>query len=304
MAGIRATLLGRFMVERNDVLIKGVEANKVRELLGYLIVNRERPQPREMLAELLWKDQPPDRSRKCLRQTLWKLNCALKDDSGQGPPSLLVDDEWIQFNQQANWWLDIAEFEHTFASLKNKRASELDVNEFQTLQGAAALYHGDLLEGWYQDWCLVERERLQAIYLMTLSKLVQYCALRREYDAGLAYGEVLLRHDRAYERAHRQMMTLYFMRGDRTQALRQYQRCVAALREELDIVPSARTVQLYQQIKAGSAFQQESFDPGLDLKPTSLMLHNTAQHMEQLAESLAILQSQIKQDINLIEAKF
>jgi hypothetical protein len=40
-----------------------------------------------------------------------------------------------------------------------------DLNEAQAqlLKDAVNLYCGDLLEGWYQDWCLFERERLQSI---------------------------------------------------------------------------------------------------------------------------------------------
>jgi DNA-binding SARP family transcriptional activator len=40
------------------------------------------------------------------------------------------------------------------------------------------------------------------------------------------------------------------MSGDRTAALRQYERCVAALAEELDVKPDKRTVALYQKIRS------------------------------------------------------
>ena len=86
--------------------------------------------------------------------------------------------------------------------------------------------------------------------LMLLDKLVQYCEIHQKYDAGLAYGWQILRHDHAYERAHRQLMRLYALSGDRTQALHQYQRCVNALQVELGVEPSARTRQLYDQIQA------------------------------------------------------
>jgi two-component SAPR family response regulator len=92
-----------------------------------------------------------------------------------------------------------------------------------------ALYHGDLLEDWFQDWCLYERERLQNIYLAALDKLMDYCEASRDYDAGLAYGTRILRHDLARERTHRRLMRLYYLAGDRTSALRQYDRCVQIL---------------------------------------------------------------------------
>ena len=69
------------------------------------------------------------------------------------------------------------------------------------------------------------------------------------YEEGLAYGARTLRFDGARERTHRRMMRLYYLAGDRTDALRQYDRCVAALRRELGVSPSAHTVALYNQIR-------------------------------------------------------
>src|SRR5262249_55549726 len=145
-----------------------------------------------------------------------------------------------------------SEFEKNFSSLNRKDVHTLTANDFNSIQSAAALYQGDLLEGWYQDWCLFERERFQIMYLMLLDQLVQYCDIHGQYSTGLFYGTEILRHEHACERAHRQLMRLYFLSGDRTQAVHQYQRCAAALQKELDIEPSESTKQLYEQIRSDS----------------------------------------------------
>src|ERR1051326_9088800 len=249
MSGLRAALFGRFRLERDGRPIEGIEAHKARELLGYLFVYRQRPQPREVLAEVLWKGQPATKSKKRLRQTLWKIKSALEvQGEGGAPDLLLIETEWIQLNASHLGWLDITEFERAFDGFKKKPVGELSGEDFAALEQAVSLYTGDLLEGWYQDWCLFERERFQTMYLMLLSKLIQYCEAHQLYEAGLAYGDEILRRDRAYELAHRRMMRLYFLAGDRTQAIRQYERCVAALREELELEPSERPRQLYDQI--------------------------------------------------------
>ena len=59
----------------------------------------------------------------------------------------------------------------------------------------------------------------------------------------------ILQYDRAREHTHQQMMHLYYRAGYRTGALRQYERCVTSLREELDVGPSRRTIALYEQIR-------------------------------------------------------
>ena len=38
------------------------------------------------------------------------------------------------------------------------------------LRAHASVYDGDLFDGCYQDWCLLERERLQNVYLVLLDK--------------------------------------------------------------------------------------------------------------------------------------
>ncbi len=112
------------------------------------------------------------------------------------------------------------------------------------------LYRGGLQESWYHDWYLYERERLQHLYLILLDKLMDYCEARGEFEAGLVYGALILRCERARERTHRRLMRLFYASGDRTAALRQYERCVAALKEELGVEPAKRTVALVEQIRA------------------------------------------------------
>jgi DNA-binding SARP family transcriptional activator len=46
-------------------------------------------------------------------------------------------------------------------------------------------------------------------------------------------------------------MRLYYLVGDRTAALRQYERCAEILRRELAVEPAASTIALYQQIRQG-----------------------------------------------------
>src|SRR5438876_1093845 len=97
---------------------------------------------------------------------------------------------------------------------------------------------GYLLQGCYQDWCLCERERLQQLYLGALDRLMEYSEIHGEYAAGLTYGGRILRLDCARERTHRGMMRLYHLNGDRTAALRQYERCAATLKKELGVLPA------------------------------------------------------------------
>src|SRR5205823_3757408 len=140
-------------------------------------------------------------------------------------------------------------FGEAVAAVQGVSGSVLTIEQAQQMRAAVELRREPLLTGFYQEWCLLERERLEQLNITLLDKLMAYSQTHHEYEAGLRYGERILMGDRARERTHRRMMELHFLAGDRTAALRQYQRCVAALREELDIAPSGQTRRLYDNLR-------------------------------------------------------
>jgi DNA-binding SARP family transcriptional activator len=251
MDGLRIHLFGKFEVYCGEPAPVGLYSQKPRELFCFLLTHRDRPHPRETLADLLWTDRSPAQSKKYLRKTLWQLQATLASHfSSLNGHVLLVEPDWIQLNPQADLWLDVADFEQAFTRLRGVPGRELDSDSAQTLQSAVSLYRGELLENWYQDWCLCERERLRSIYRTMLDKLIGYCQANGQYEAGLVYAARILRYDRARERTHRQLMRLHYLAGDRTTALRQYKLCVAILKEELGVTPTKRTLALYEQIRS------------------------------------------------------
>src|SRR5689334_10074732 len=164
MPTVTIRLFGKFCVRCQEQALDGLAACKVQELLCYLLLHRDRPHPRETLASLLWGDAPTIQSKKYLRQTLWQLQTALDAPPAHAAGEVLeVEAEWVQFRSAANLWLDVAVFEQAQARSQGVPGEQFDPATADTVQAAVALYHGDLLEGQYQDWCLYERERLQQI---------------------------------------------------------------------------------------------------------------------------------------------
>jgi DNA-binding SARP family transcriptional activator len=162
---------------------------------------------------------------------------------------LQIDGAYVSLDPEADFRLDVAVLETAFNSVRGIAAARLHRQQARMLESAVALYTGHLLEGWLQDWCIYQRERLQSMYLAIMEKLMTYCELRGRYEAGVAYGERILAHDRGREQTYLKMMRLHYEAGDRAGALRQFQRCVTALQEELNVEPSKETCSLYEQIR-------------------------------------------------------
>ena len=297
MVSLNFTLFGKLRVRRDDRELPGIDACKAQELLSYLLIHRDRPHSREALAGLLWGDTSTEKSRKYLRQALWQLQTALDCDAAGGGV-LTVEHDWVQLNSEAGVWLDVAAFEQAFTSVQGSGGGDIGERATESLQEAVRLYRGDLLEGWYQDWCLYERERLQNIYLLILDKLMSHCEARDKFELGLLYGSLILRHDRARERTHRQMMSLQYHSGDRTAALRQYERCAAALEEELGVRPDGRTSALYQQIRDGNLPESRAAAGGV---PTAGSLAELLGQLRQIQTLLADVQQRVHKDIKEVE---
>ena len=248
MSALTLRLFGKLSVSRGGEEVAGLEACKAQELLCYLLVNR-RPHAREALACLLWEDAPAEKAKKYLRQALWQLQTVLDPAAGDRSPALRAEHDWVRIDDGADLWLDVEVFERAFASAEGRAGALTDAQRGE-LAAAVALYRGDLLEGCYADWCLYERERLQNAYLLMLDRLLGHCEAGDDYEAGRRYGALILRHDRARESTHRRLMRLHYAAGERTEALRQYERCAAALSEELGVAPDRRTNALYQRIRS------------------------------------------------------
>jgi DNA-binding SARP family transcriptional activator len=283
-------LLGRFEARIGSCNPKAFRARKTIELLSFLLLYRDRPHHREVLAGTLWPESDTEQSKKYLRQSLWQLRAAGGTDQAS-VPFLLADTEWVQVNA-GQLWLDVAHLEEAYARVKLIPGERLDAADAAELGRVVPLYRGDLLEGCYQSWCVYERERLKALYLSLLERLLAYCEATSRDDEGVTYGELLLRYDQAHERAHRRLMRLRYQAGDRTGAIRQFERCCEALREELGIAPGERTRLLYEQLKSdvgppGSPVTGESTAPVSP--PPRLSVGSLRQVTDELERSLAAL---------------
>ena len=298
MAALTIQLFGKFCVRRDGNGVTGLDACKLQELVSYILVFRGSPHSRESLGTLLWADSSTAQSRKYLRQALWRLQSVFEPDQGQGR-IFNVEPDWISVNPDCDIALDVSAFEHVFSLVREIPGHDLDESQASMLDRAIQLYQGDLLEGWYQDWCVSERERLQTNYLSMLDKMMNYCQAREKYETALSYGLRVLRYDRARESTHRRLMRLHYLAGDRTAALRQYEHCAAALTEELGVKPSRLTVALYDQIRLDELDPTSRATLPADGEPTAL--HTALEHLKQVRQMLIKICGQVQKDIKAVE---
>lgn len=245
MATLTLQLLGNPEIKLAGKPIE-VDTRKAIALLAYLALTGERHR-REKLAAFFWPETYTDKALGALRRTLSVLNKAL------GGLGLEIERETVSFVAGPEVWVDVTEF---------SRLARTD--ETPALHQAAALYHGDFMEGFslkdsaaFDEWQFLNSEALRRELATVLEKLVAARTdraartnLAAQTDTALDYARRWLALDPLHEPAHRALMQLYAEAGQHTAALHQYQTCERILRAELGVAPLAETIQLYEALKA------------------------------------------------------
>ncbi len=261
MTTLKMLLLGGFELRGDDEPLPPPATLKACSLLAYLVVHRDRACSREVLADLFWPDRPHDKALHNLSTALWHIRRIL-------PPGdyILADAQTVQFNRESEHWLDVEEFEKLvnwetgrLVDWSQDQAINLPIYQstnLPALREAVALYKGDFLEGFYDDWCLEERYRLEGLYLETLERLVVAHEAMDQPEEALRYAGLLLARDPLREDVHRTVIRLHVQRGNRAEAVRQARWCRAVLRTELGIEPAPETMALCDEL-LGPAWRRE-----------------------------------------------
>lgn len=142
-------LLGAVTVVNGSQRIERFPSRAVAALLARLALAPERAHPREELIELLWPGVAPDVGRNRLRQTLSTLKSLLEPAGVPGAAVLQADRQTLRVVPNA-LGCDALVFE------QHARAG----------RGAAALalWGGELMPGFYDEWIEIERKRLALIH--------------------------------------------------------------------------------------------------------------------------------------------
>jgi DNA-binding SARP family transcriptional activator len=198
-----------------------------------LLALHDRPLLRPYVAGTLWLDTPDERASANLRSSLWRLN---------RPGTRLVDATSIQLRLAADVRVDVREtalLAHRLLSLPSgERGSDAE------LAPDPRLLTGELLPDWYDDWVVLERERLRQLSLHALEALGA-----RLLDAG-RFGEALeaaldaVAMEPLRESSHRLLIRIHLAEGNAAEAIREFNRCGRLFRDQLGLEPSPQLAQL------------------------------------------------------------
>ncbi|MHA6625867.1 ATP-binding protein [Pseudonocardia sichuanensis] len=231
----RARLVLRCLGEASATLdgrtVPELTAPRMQRLLARVALARDAGVPRDRLAGELWPDSTAAQARTNLRKLLHDLRRALP------VPGEVVD----AGARTVRWcggaaWLDVVAF--TEAATGGDPAA------------AVRCYGGDLLPACDDEWVVAERERLRLLAVEALAGLAVHAdAEHRDTDV-VAYARRLLGIDALHEPTCRLLMRTLARRGERSEALRVYERLAERLARDLGVTPEPATTALAARLRA------------------------------------------------------
>jgi predicted ATPase/DNA-binding SARP family transcriptional activator/Tfp pilus assembly protein PilF len=294
MAHLSLSLLGPFEARLDQKVITDFATDKVRALLVYLAVEADHPHRRDTLAGVLWPDQPQQKARHSLRQAISHLRQVLGERDDGGSPFLLVTRQTVQFNAASDHWLDVAAFKALVKDCKTHRHSRPTtcLPCTRRMQRMAELYQGEFLEQFFlsdsalfEEWALLEREWLHREAIDALSHLVSYYERRGDYAQARQHAWRQVELETWREEAHRHLMRLLALDGQRSAALAQYETCRRVLAEELGVEPANETTTLYERIRAEESLRPPPHPHHVPPSPAPLV--GREQELAELTDMLA-----------------
>lgn len=228
--GLRLALLKGFELTQNGLEVELPRGPQ--HLLAYLALH-ERALPRAQVAGVLWANVPDERAAGNLRSALWRLRQA-------GLRVLAPEGDRLSLSRRVI--VDVREADRIAKCVTNP---DTDVCELHLDDLPLA---GELLPGWYEDWVVVERERLRQMCLHIMEILCERWAAAGHFAKAVMAGIAAVASDPLRESAHRALIRAYLAEGNHGEAMKQYQVCLRILRSELHVAPSAQMAGLITEL--------------------------------------------------------
>jgi DNA-binding SARP family transcriptional activator len=194
---------------------------------------------------------PEDHALASLRTSLWRLNRSVRALVTPHGPSLRLS---------PSAGLDTREQELVATRLLREHRDDVEWLERQLPR----LWPRDLLPGWYDDWVVVERERLNQLRLHALEHAAALLTAHHRLDSALDVALEAVRTEPLRETANEQLIRVHLARGNVYDAVRQYQLYRGILHRDLGVAPSPHLARLVSSRCArGVVPRQRSADVGV-----------------------------------------
>jgi DNA-binding SARP family transcriptional activator len=190
-------------------------------MLALLGLQKGRSVGRSYVAGILWPEVDEASARSDLRSALWKLG-QLRD--------ALVEVTTDDLRLRPDVTIDLPEMRATAHRLLHDSRDGADLSP--------GLFADDVLPQWSDAWVETERESYRQLRLHALEQLSERLAVAGRFGPAVEAGILAVAGAPLRESAHRVVIQVLVMEGNRAEARRRYGELSDLLRDEMGVEPS------------------------------------------------------------------
>jgi DNA-binding SARP family transcriptional activator len=197
-----------------------------------LLALRDRPLHRVHVAGTLWLEGSDERARANLRTAVWRLRSL---------DPHLIETTATHIGLGSCVTVDVHETMRQAQRLLDP-ASECDGDDL------VARLSADLLPDWYDDWVLLEQERIRQVRLHALEALCERFTAAGRFAGAVEAGVAAVAGEPLRESAQCVLIRAYIAEGNTCEAVRQFESYRRRLRADLGLEPSVKILELLRGI--------------------------------------------------------
>ncbi len=215
---LRVRFFGHFEMLCDEKLITLGRNGKALTILKYLLAHRSRPVSQDHLMGWLWPHSNLKKARWSLNSAIHGLRKLLSEcpaSSGSANPYVVVLEEgYYRLCSEVQILSDVDEFDHYYEGGRRLERESTIEQAAAHYERAISLYRGEyLVEDLYEDWTMVERERLSNAYIDMLGRLANYYYETGQHQESIRACYRVLEKDRCHEESYRLLMRSYARLG-------------------------------------------------------------------------------------------
>jgi DNA-binding SARP family transcriptional activator len=246
---LRIYLTGRVCIEHGRSLLdeRGFPGRQCRVAFAYLVCQRERPVPRDELAEVVWPGGTPPAWDTAVSALVSKMRRLLVTFAPADVCSISSNFGCYQLVSPHDAWIDVEaaaeaihDAEGALRSGEPRRAWGANV--------AATIARRPFLPGAEGPWIDRQRARLQGLLLRALDCLSETWLVTGESALAVQAAEEGVALEPFRETGYQRLMRAHAAAGNRAEALRVYEQCRRLLADELGTDPSPQTEALHLEL--------------------------------------------------------
>jgi DNA-binding SARP family transcriptional activator len=250
---VELRLLGPSTLTREGVEVTDADwrRERVRTLLAFLVVRGHTT--RGDAATTLWPDLDPETAAGNLRVTLRYLQRVLEPDREPGTAAWFVRADGDTLRLCTDMLVvDVWEMERHLDTAAEADADGRPGDALHELERALDAWHGDFLTDSFDDWALLEQDRVRARFLTGAVRAGELLLARGRAERALELGTRAIEAEPWSEAAYRLVASAHLAAGDTASARRVLARCRTML-TDLGVDPEPATAMLERRLNPSSA---------------------------------------------------